>query len=161
MGTPTFPPPPGDPRAFAAVLPGGGPGGDSGRPGLAFHGPPVLVDVGNPHAVFFLEGPAGDALVNAVGPALQVHPHFAATGGVNAGFAFVRSPGFIELRVYERGAGETAACGTGACAAVAAGVMVRRCVRRVSVAMPGGRLEVEWPAGGELSLTGPAVRTGG
>ena len=161
LGAPTFAPPPADPRAFADLLPGGGRTGESGRPGLAFHGPPIRVDVGNPHAVLLLEGPPTDGLVNALGPAFQVHPLFADAGGVNVGFAFVRRPDRIELRVWERGVGETAACGTGAGAAVAAAIAVRRCVRRVSVAMPGGDLEVDWPAGGALRLTGPAVRLGG
>ena len=158
MSEPRFLPPPDDRRAFAGLLPAPAPTGDSGRPGLAAFGPPVLVDVGNPHAVLFLERPATDDLVDALGPAFQAHPHFAAAGGVNVGFAHVRSPSRVELRVHERGAGETAACGTGACAAVAAAVAVGRCVRRVTVATRGGELVVEWPAGGALSLTGPAVR---
>ena len=158
MGEPRFLPAPPDRRAFATILPGSAPTGESARPGLAACGPPILVDVGNPHAVLFLDDPPGDAFVAGVGAALQAHPHFRPTGGANVGFAFARSPREIELRVYERGAGETAACGTGACAAVAAAVAVRRCVRRVRVSMPGGLLEVEWPAGGQLSLTGPAAR---
>ena len=158
MGEPRFPPPPADRRAFAGLLPSSAATGDSGRPGLAAFGPPILVDVGNPHAVLFLDRPATDELVGRLGPLFQTHPHFAATGGVNVGFAHVRSPSHVELRVYERGAGETAACGTGACAAVAAAVAVGRCVRRVTVTMPGGELLVDRPDRGELRLTGPAVR---
>ena len=158
MGEPTFRPPPRDPRAFAEFLPNGSRTGESGRPGLAAFGPPILVDVGNPHAVFFLEEPATDALVNSLGHALQIHSQFAATGGVNVGFARARSPSRIELRVYERGVGETAACGTGACAAAAAAVAVGRCAGPVGVSMRGGELVVERPPGGELHLTGPAAR---
>ncbi len=163
MGEPQFQPAPADPLAFAAVLPGGAPTGNSARPGLAAFGPPILVDLGNPHAVFLLDEPPGDAVVSAIGPALQSHPHFAATGGgngvggVNVGFAFVRAPDRLDLRVFERGVGETASCGSGACAAVAAAVAVRRCVRQVAVSMRGGDLRVDWPAGGELFLTGPAA----
>ena len=158
MGEPTFLPPPADRRAFADVLPGGAPTGESGRPGLAACGPPVRVDLGNPHAILFLEGPPADGFVAAVGAAFQSHPAFAAGGGVNVGFAHVTSPSGILLRVYERGVGETAACGTGACAALAAAVAVGRCVRRATVSMPGGDLEVERPDGGAMRLTGPAVR---
>ena len=161
MGRPRFLPPPADPLAFADLLPGGAATGDSARPGLAAFGPPILVDLGNPHAVLLLDESPGDALVAALGPAFQSHPLFreidGATGGVNVGFAFAHRPDAIQLRVFERGVGETASCGSGACAAVAAAIAVRRCVRRVTVAAPGGELTVEWPEGGELLLTGPAA----
>ncbi|MFH5806620.1 diaminopimelate epimerase [Alienimonas sp. DA493] len=157
MGKPRFRPPPADPRAFAEFLPNHRPTGDSGRPGLATYGPPIRVDLGNPHAVFLVDEPPGDDLVGSLGPALQTHPLFAADGGVNVGFAFARSPDAITLRVYERGVGETASCGSGACAAVAAAIAVRRCVRRVTVSAPGGDLTVDWPAAGEMFLTGPAA----
>jgi len=161
MGRPTFRPAPADPLAFADLLPGGRPTGNSDRPGLAAFGPPILVDVGNPHAVLLLDEPPSDGLVGDLGPRFQAHPHFEATGGVNVGFAHVRRPDTIELRVYERGAGETASCGTGACAAVAAAIVVRRCLRSVTVATRGGLLAVEWPEEGELFLTGPAERGSG
>ncbi|QDT15502.1 diaminopimelate epimerase [Alienimonas californiensis] len=157
MGKPRFRPPPDDPLAFAEFLPNQASTGDSGRPGLGTFGPPIRVDLGNPHAVFLVDEAPGDALVGALGPALQSHPLFAAGGGVNVGFAFVHRPDAITLRVFERGVGETASCGSGACAAVAAAIAVRRCVRQVIVAAPGGELTVDWPAGGEMFLTGPAA----
>ena len=160
MGRPRFPPPPADLNAFNSLHPGGTATGESARPGLAAFGPPILVDLGNPHAVLMLDEPPADDLVANLGAAFQAHPYFEPTGGVNVGFAFVRRPDLMTLRVYERSVGETASCGSGACAAVAAAVAVKRCVRRVTVRMPGGELIVERSGGGELFLTGPAERTG-
>ena len=160
MGRPRFLPPPADLNLFNSLHPAGTATGESARPGLAAFGPPILIDLGNPHAVLMLDEPPADDLVATLGPAFQTHPYFLPGGGVNVGFAFVRRPDLMALRVYERSVGETASCGSGACAAVAAAIAVKRCVRKVTASTPGGEFIVEWPEGGELSLTGPAERTG-
>ncbi|MEM9700919.1 MAG: diaminopimelate epimerase [Planctomycetota bacterium] len=163
MGKPRFRPAPADPRAFADLTPDNRPTGDSARPGLASFGPPILVDLGEPHAVFLIDEPPSPDLCRTVGRALQRHPFFQETAGVNVSFAFVHRPDAILLRVDERGGEETAAGGGGACAAVAAAIAVRRCVRRVTVSTPGGELFVDWPAAAEMQLIGPAeplCRTG-
>jgi diaminopimelate epimerase len=110
--------------------------------------------MGNPHAVQ-LVGDIDQAPVGSIGPAVEEHPRFARK--VNAGFMQVRSRSEIALRVYERHAGETLACGTGACAAVAAGVRLGWLDSKVDVHTRGGMLTIEWP-GGEASviMTGPA-----
>ena len=98
--------------------------------------------MGNPHAVIVVEDIAR-APVAAIGPMLQAAGDF--PQGVNVGFAQVVSPGEIHLRVFERGAGETLACGSGACAAVAVLVRQGRVGRHVDVHLPGGTLVIDWP----------------
>jgi diaminopimelate epimerase len=90
------------------------------------------------------------------GPLIERHPRFPAR--VNAGFMQVVSPSRIRLRVFERGAGETLACGTGACAAVVAGILRGLLRSPVRVQTRGGELEIAW-AGGDapVMMTGPAV----
>ncbi len=113
------------------------------------------VSMGNPHAVVQV-----DALerfpVAAVGAALESHPAFPRR--VNVGFVEQRRPDHIVLRVFERGAGETLACGTGACAAVAAGIHAGRLQSPCRVDLRGGTLEIEWSGREDESLymTGPA-----
>ena len=89
-----------------------------------------------------------------LGPALEGHPAF--PGGVNTEFVRCAAPDRLVMRVWERGSGETLACGTGACAALAAAVVQGRCGRRAAVELPGGVLALEWPAGAEMTMTGPA-----
>ena len=113
------------------------------------------VAVGNPHAVVVVEDVA-TAPVGAVGPALQRSGAFPES--VNVGFAQVESRGRIRLRVYERGAGETLACGSGACAAAA--VLMRRGLvdREVEVALPGGTLRIGWrDDASPITMAGPAA----
>jgi diaminopimelate epimerase len=113
------------------------------------------VSVGNPHAVFEVADVA-TAPVAELGALLQEHPWFPRR--VNVGFMQIVSPAQIRLRVFERGAGETTACGTGACAAVAVGVRWGKLAARTTVALRGGDLIIEW--GGEhetLYMTGPAT----
>jgi len=112
------------------------------------------VSMGNPHAV--LRVPAVEAApVERVGRALQQHPRFPAR--VNVGFMQVIDAGHIRLRVYERGVGETQACGTGACAAVAVGRNLGLLGADVEVHLPGGRLDIHWEGPGQpLWMTGPA-----
>ncbi|MBS0432188.1 MAG: diaminopimelate epimerase [Proteobacteria bacterium] len=113
------------------------------------------VSMGNPHAVIEVDdvhGPEPERL----GPAITAHPRFPL--GANAGFAQVRAHGVIGLRVHERGAGWTRACGTGACAAVAVLHRRGRVGDCVTVELPGGELEIEWRgAGHPLWMTGSAT----
>lgn len=114
------------------------------------------VSMGNPHAVVEVDDVAA-APVAALGPALQRHHAFPQQ--CNAGFAQVVDRGHVRLRVYERGVGETLACGSGACAAVA--VLARRgrvdAVAGVEVALPGGTLRIHQGADGVLHMAGPAA----
>ncbi|MCC7277716.1 MAG: diaminopimelate epimerase [Chromatiaceae bacterium] len=113
------------------------------------------VSLGNPHAV--LRVPDLDqAPVARLGPLIERHPRFPKR--VNAGFMQILDPGHIRLRVFERGAGETLACGTGACAAVAVGRRLGLLDVAVGVSLPGGDLRITWAGGTEpLWMTGPAV----
>ena len=114
------------------------------------------VSMGNPHAVIDVPAVA-TADVAGIGPALQASTLFPA--GVNVGFMEIVSSQFIRLRVFERGAGETRACGTGACAAVAIGRRWGALATVVTVELPGGRLRIEWDGerGHPLWMTGPAT----
>jgi diaminopimelate epimerase len=113
------------------------------------------VGMGNPHAV--IEVPDVEAApVEAIGRALQRHPAFPER--VNAGFLQVVDSGHAKLRVYERGAGETLACGSGACAALVAGRLWGRLGARVEMRLRGGVLDMEWAGEGQpVCMTGPAV----
>ena len=114
-----------------------------------------IVSMGNPHAVCVVDDVA-TAPVAAVGVALQTHPLFPAA--VNVGFMQIDDRRHIRLRVYERGAGETQACGTGACAAVAVGIMRGLLDREVQVELPRGSLTIQWQGTGQpLYMTGPAA----
>lgn len=120
----------------------GGGGGDHGVP----------VDVGNPHLVLW-RGTLDEHEVEALGPRLEHHPHF--PDGTNVEFAARRPDGSLAARVWERGVGQTAACGTGACAVAAVGAERQGLPWPVRVAMPGGLLTVDRDASGELWLAGP------
>ena len=120
---------------------------------------PILIAVlsmGNPHAVQMVDD-VDTALVEVLGPLIERHPRFVRR--VNAGFMQVVSRSQIRLRVYERGVGETLACGSGACAAVVAGIRIGLLDTRVDVQARGGVLTIAWS--GELQapvlMTGPAV----
>jgi diaminopimelate epimerase len=117
--------------------------------------PVAVLSMGNPHAVH--EVPDVDtAPVKTHGRAIEHHPRFPKR--VNAGFMQIVDRGHIRLRVWERGAGETLACGTGACAAVVAGIRLGKLDPKVDVETHGGLLTIEW-AGGDapVLMTGPAV----
>jgi diaminopimelate epimerase len=115
----------------------------------------TVVSMGNPHAVMLVSDTAR-AEVEVIGRALQDHPAFPER--VNAGFMQILTRDEIRLRVYERGAGETLACGTGSCAAVVAGVRRGLLDSRVLVHTRGGDLTVEWAgAGHPVLMTGPAT----
>ncbi|MBX5459470.1 MAG: diaminopimelate epimerase [Steroidobacteraceae bacterium] len=112
------------------------------------------VSMGNPHAVLTVES-AERAPVERLGPAIERHPRFPKR--VNVGFMEVVDRTHINLRVYERGAGETLACGTGACAAVAVGRRNGKLDNEVHVRVRGGELRINWGGPGEhLWMTGPA-----
>ncbi len=114
----------------------------------------AVLSMGNPHAVQRVED-VREAPVAQLGPQVEGHPRFARK--VNAGFMQVVSRSEIALRVHERDAGETLACGTGACAAVVAGIRLGWLDRKVDVQARGGRLTVEWAADdAHVLMTGPA-----
>jgi len=115
----------------------------------------TCLSVGNPHCVLFLEG-IEDAMVRELGPAIENHPFFPLR--VNVEFAQVIDMSEMRLRSWERGAGETMASATGASAAVAAALRTRRCKRKVHVQQPGGLMEVEITAKGDIVTRGPARR---
>lgn len=113
-----------------------------------------LVSMGNPHAVQIVED-VQTAPVLRDGPQIELHPRFAQR--VNAGFMQVLDAHHIALRVYERGAGETLACGTGACAAVVSGILRGVLQSPVQVTAHGGELQVAWQGGDQpVMLSGPA-----
>jgi diaminopimelate epimerase len=147
MGVPDF-----EPQALPFDAPG---------PAPSYHletavGPVEIgaVSIGNPHAVIRVRS-THDAAVDSVGPAVENHPRFPRR--VNVGFLEILAPDHVRLRVFERGVGETQACGTGACAAVAVGRRYGPLAEEVNVDVPGGRMIVRWPGPGEpIWLTGPA-----
>ncbi len=113
------------------------------------------VSMGNPHAVMQVSS-VREAPVDTIGPAVENHSRFPQR--TNVGFLEVVNRNHIRLRVFERGAGETQACGTGACAAVAVGRRWGLLDSEVNVDAPGGRMTIRWEGPGEhLWLTGPAV----
>ena len=117
----------------------------------------AVVSMGNPHAVMRVDSVA-HAPVDELGPQIESHPRFPRR--VNAGFMEVVNPGHIHLRVFERGTGETLACGSGACAAVVAGIRLGwlNANEDVDVDMPGGRLSIRWAGPGTpVWMTGPAT----
>ena len=118
----------------------------------------AAVNMGNPHAVFFVDDVAAIDL-DRLGPAIETHPAF--PDRVNVSFAQVRAPDDILLRVWERGAGATKACGTAACATLVAGACTGRTGRAARVRLPGGDLTIRWaqeaPAIDHVLMTGPVA----
>lgn len=113
------------------------------------------VSMGNPHAVLQVAD-TETAAVREIGPAIETHPDF--PNGANVGFMAIIDDSRIRLRVHERGAGETLACGTGACAAVVAGRLRGLLASDVTVELPGGELMIHWQGGdAPVQMTGPAV----
>ncbi|MDE2593406.1 MAG: diaminopimelate epimerase [Burkholderiales bacterium] len=116
----------------------------------------AVVSMGNPHAVLRVDD-VDHAPVDELGPQIESHARFPRR--VNAGFMEVVSRGHIKLRVFERGSGETLACGSGACAAVVAGIRLGWLDHTVDVDMRGGRLTISWAGPGQsVMMTGPAVK---
>ncbi|MFO1095526.1 MAG: diaminopimelate epimerase [Planctomycetaceae bacterium] len=114
----------------------------------------TCVSMGNPHCVSFVDE-VTDTLVLGIGPQVERHPAFPRR--VNAEFVHVISPREVEMRVGERGSGETQACGTGASAVCVAGALNGLTERTIVAHLPGGDLELEWSTCGEVYMTGPAV----
>jgi diaminopimelate epimerase len=115
----------------------------------------TAVSLGNPHCVIFVEDP--DTFpVERIGPRVARHPAF--PEGANVEFARVVQPGELRQRTWERGVGETLACGSGACAVCVAGVLSERSSREVTIHLRGGDLELRWPTDdGPVWLAGPAA----
>jgi diaminopimelate epimerase len=114
----------------------------------------TCVSMGNPHAVTFVDD-LPNKLVHGVGPLIEVHDAFPRK--VNVEFVKVNSRTDAHMRVWERGSGETMACGTGACAVAVAGILTDRFDRRVTIHLLGGDLDIEWGADNHVYKTGPAV----
>ena len=114
----------------------------------------TCVSMGNPHCVTFVEE-LDDDLIGTFGPLIEINRMF--PNRVNAEFVKVISPSELRMRVWERGAGETLACGTGACAVCVAGVLTKQTERTVSIHLPGGELELEWAENNHVYMTGEAV----
>jgi diaminopimelate epimerase len=125
---------------------------------LEVDGTPVeisAVSMGNPHAVQLVDN-VDTAPVTEQGPLIEHHARFPQR--VNAGFMQLVNDHHIRLRVYERGSGETLACGTGACAAAVTGIRLNKLISPVTVAMRGGELTIRWDGGNNpVLMTGPAV----
>ncbi|WP_439497661.1 diaminopimelate epimerase [Bosea sp. (in: a-proteobacteria)] len=116
---------------------------------------PCAVNMGNPHAVFFVDDPYAFNL-EQIGPLLENHPIF--PDRANIELAAVTAPDHIVLRVWERGAGITQACGSGACAALVAAVRRELSERKAVVSLPGGDLTIEWrESDGHVLMTGPVA----
>jgi diaminopimelate epimerase len=116
--------------------------------------PVSCVSMGNPHAVFITEKDVSDYPLYEIGPSVEHHPVFPAR--VNFGVARVIDRGHMDVRVWERGAGETLACGSGCCAAMVMARLKGLVDDRVDITQPGGLLTVEWDGKGAVYLTGPA-----
>lgn len=115
----------------------------------------TCVSMGNPHCILFVGG-VQDAPVHTLGPKVEVHPAFPRK--TNVEFAHVADRSTIEMRVWERGAGETMACGTGACATLVAAVINNLTDRKATLKLLGGDLEIEWAlADNNVYMTGPAA----
>jgi diaminopimelate epimerase len=117
--------------------------------------PPCAVNVGNPHVIFFVPDLAAVETAR-LGSLIETDPLFPQR--VNANFAEVLDESHIRLVVWERGAGLTRACGTGACATAVAAIRRRLCTGPVTVTLPGGDLVIDWRPGESISMTGPAAK---
>ena len=154
MGIPSFEPAalPFDPAAGDATFADGAYTMRAGANTVSFR----IVSMGNPHVVLTVDDVV-ESPVASLGPLLERHRAFPQR--TNVGFAQRVAEDRIRLRVWERGSGETRACGTGACAAAAALRAAGMVADRVAITLPGGELTVEWPGAGErLWMTGPATR---
>jgi diaminopimelate epimerase len=116
----------------------------------------TCVSMGNPHCITFVDD--ADAIsLSTLGPQFERHPVFPQR--TNTEFIQVIRPDYIKMRVWERGAGATLACGTGACASVVAGVLTNKCDRISVVELPGGCLQIHWSQDdGKVYMTGPAKK---
>lgn len=113
----------------------------------------TCVSMGNPHAITWVDD-VDEAPVTTLGPLVETAPEFPRK--TNVEFAQVVAPDRIRLRVWERGVGETLACGTGACATLVAAALTGRTGRLATIELPGGDLDIEWTESGTVLMTGPA-----
>lgn len=113
------------------------------------------VSMGNPHCITFVDDVETVPLAE-VGPEFEHHEAFPAR--INTEFVQVVRPNYLKMKVWERGAGPTLACGTGACALVVATVLNGKCDRQTTVELPGGNLEIAWAENNRVYMTGPATR---
>lgn len=116
----------------------------------------TCVSMGNPHCITFVDDVAAIAL-EQIGPQFEHHPVFPRR--INTEFIQVIRPDYLKMRVWERGAGATLACGTGACAALVAAVLNGQSDRRATLELPGGNLIIEWSENDRLYMTGPAEQS--
>ena len=116
--------------------------------------PLSFVSMGNPHAVTFIVTPVAEFPLHTVGPKIEHHSIF--PNRVNFEIVNVDSPNHLTARVWERGSGETLACGTGACGIVVASILNGHSENTVDITLPGGTLKVDWDGQGEVFLEGPA-----
>ncbi len=112
------------------------------------------VSMGNPHCIVFVDDVEAVPLAE-VGPLFEHHEVFPAR--INTEFVEVVRPDYLKMKVWERGAGPTLACGTGTCALVVAAVLNEKCNRQVEVELPGGNLKIEWAENNRVYMTGPAT----
>ncbi len=119
---------------------------------------PAAVSMGNPHAIFFVDRDPDSYDLARIGPMLENHPIFPERANISV--ARVTGREAIKLRVWERGAGLTLACGTAACAAVVAASRLRMIGRGAAVSLPGGELVIEWRADDHVLMTGPVFLEG-
>jgi diaminopimelate epimerase len=112
------------------------------------------VSMGNPHCITFVDDVEAIPLAE-IGPKFEHHPAFPAR--INTEFVEVVRPDYLKMKVWERGAGATLACGTGTCALVVAAVLNGKCDRKVTVELPGGNLEIEWADNNRVFMSGPAT----
>ncbi len=135
-----------------------GSGFGAGFPGEALDDPGVRfyeVGMGNPHAVIFPAGPLAAVPLELWGPRIESHARFPRR--TNVEFVAIEGPSRIRVRVWERGAGVTLACGTGACASAVAALATQRVKGAVEVELPGGKLEIRWEGGNApVFMKGPA-----
>lgn len=116
----------------------------------------VPVGMGNPHGVTFLPEAPDDYMVHVCGPFMEMHEAWPEKANIE--FAKVEDRGNISMRVWERGSGETLACGTGACATAVAAMLTGRAARKVDIHLPGGTLSIEWRCSdSHVLMTGPAA----
>jgi diaminopimelate epimerase len=115
----------------------------------------TMVSMGNPHAVIFVDDLDAVDLANW-GPAIESHPAFPERTNVH--FVHVLNPTHLKVKVWERGAGPTLACGTGACAILVAAVLNQKAEKRATVELPGGPLEIYWHDNDHVFMTGPAQK---
>ncbi len=113
-----------------------------------------FVSMGNPHAITFIDQPVGGFPLHTIGPMVEHHSIF--PNRVNFETVNITGPGAMAARVWERGSGETMACGTGACAIAVAARLLGIADGRVDITLPGGTLSIDWDGEGEVYLEGPA-----